>query len=434
MPEFIKSNWIFFLVITFLSILYLSGYQSVPFHPDESTHIYMSSDFNFLISDPLSMSYTPMNKDSNRTFLRSLGAPLTKYLLGLTLAASGLEAPNKDWDWSQSWTENIRAGALPESKVINMSRLTTTIMTLAAHLFLYYCVKNVWGKPTALLSVLLMGLNPLILLHGRRAMNEASALLGVSAFIWLLTLDNITPLLTGLVSASSFNAKQILLLLFPVGIIAVYCSKNGENKPMTRIHKIISYAGVFFIVTWLFNPYYWTHPIDSFQHSLKTIQELQSSQLNDFYRAKNKNILQTTPYRVLAITGNLYFSPLGYSDVGNYDQNIAGQIQRYEDFSLNTLGRNQVIASLLITISSGGFIYGFFQLSRKKNRVKKKIFTLLLTSILLFLGVLFLQPVPWQRYVITLIPLTTIWTAVGLQPFIQNMNICEVIQSSRQEL
>ena len=36
------------LLITFIliaSLIYLAGVNSVPFHPDESTYIYMSSDF-----------------------------------------------------------------------------------------------------------------------------------------------------------------------------------------------------------------------------------------------------------------------------------------------------------------------------------------------------------------------------------------------------
>jgi 4-amino-4-deoxy-L-arabinose transferase-like glycosyltransferase len=400
-----------------LSALYFSSYQSVPFHPDETTHIFMSGDFQLLLRDPLSMSWSPGNKDSNQVFLRSLGAPLTKYILGITLTASGLDAPDEDWDWSLSWNENVRAGAFPESKVLNVSRLTTTIMTLLALIFLYYCVKNIWDKPTAVTSILLMGLNPLTLLHGRRAMNEAAAILGISFFLWLLTQRWNTPLFTGISSAISFNAKQILLLLLPVGIIAVSWTKQAKNKPVIMVRKAITLLGVFLIITFFLNPYFWSRPFESTQHSLTTIKNLQTNQLDDFYQGRNQETLQNLPYRVIALTGNLYFSPLSFSDVGNYDLMITDQVQRYNQITYHTLLRNQILSSILITISLAGFVLSIIQLPARKISAKKSSILLILTSILLFSGVLILQPVPWQRYVVTLVPITSIWAAVGLQPF-----------------
>ena len=80
MPAKIKENWIFILLLIALTVFYYYGIFLVPFHPDESTHIYMSQDLEILLSQPLSLAWEPDLPFSNEIMLRSLGAPLSKYL------------------------------------------------------------------------------------------------------------------------------------------------------------------------------------------------------------------------------------------------------------------------------------------------------------------------------------------------------------------
>ena len=49
--------------------LAFSGLGSIPFHPDESTQLYMSADFDLLLSDPQAMAWQANQEgsDSNET-------------------------------------------------------------------------------------------------------------------------------------------------------------------------------------------------------------------------------------------------------------------------------------------------------------------------------------------------------------------------------
>jgi len=127
MQKFIKENWFFILLIIALTTFYYFGLSLVPFHPDESTHIFMSQDTELLFTQPLSLSWEQDQPYSNEIMLRSLGAPLTKYLIGLSRLITNVPQLAADWNWSLSWDDNIAAGAFPSHRLLLTSRATTTI-------------------------------------------------------------------------------------------------------------------------------------------------------------------------------------------------------------------------------------------------------------------------------------------------------------------
>jgi hypothetical protein len=50
------------------------------------------------------------------------------------------------------------------------------------------------------------------------------------------------------------------------------------------------------------------------------------------------------------------------------------------------------------------------------------IFIFLLATTLQFFFILFLLPLPWQRYVVPLLPFVSIWAAIGLSPLAYAFN------------
>ena len=57
MSNSLRNHGGFIALLGLLTIYYFGGLAQVPFHPDESTQIYMSSDFDQLLSDPLSLTW-----------------------------------------------------------------------------------------------------------------------------------------------------------------------------------------------------------------------------------------------------------------------------------------------------------------------------------------------------------------------------------------
>ncbi len=269
MPTKIKENWIFILLLIALTVFYYYGIFLVPFHPDESTHIYMSQDLEILLSQPLSLAWEPDLPFSNEIMLRSLGAPLSKYLFGLVRLFTDTPGLISDWNWSLTWSENVSAGAYPPNRLFLTSRSITTTLLLVALVFLYETIKKHYTKMTALLAVIFLGFNPLFLLHGRRAMNEAAVLMGICFLLWALSQETIRPWLVGLALAVAFNAKQSAIALLPIGIIAVCRPFKTRPKANIIAKRLAVFSFFFLMLTYLLNPFFWKHPIQATLYSIE---------------------------------------------------------------------------------------------------------------------------------------------------------------------
>jgi len=422
MQKVIKENWFFILLISALIGFYYFGLALVPFHPDESTHIFMSQDTELLFTQPLSLSWEQGLPFSNEIMLRSLGAPLTKYLIGLARLITNVPQLAADWNWSLSWDENVAAGAFPSLRLLLTSRAMTTILLPFALVFLYAAIKRVYSKTTAILTVIFLGFNPLLLLHGRRAMNESAALLGICIFIWAIAQDKIRPWLLGLVLAIAFAAKQSLIALLPIGIIAVCMPFKIPLDPNSIAKRLAVLCLFFVVITYSMNPFLWKNPIQSALYSHKITTELQANQLADYYPLADDIKKQTLPYRTIALFTNLYLNQPSTADVGNYLDEIKSQDKAYFDFPLHDIGRRIIPAIAFLVLSLTGFTLGVIKSFSPSETSKPATIYFLLATTLQFLFILFFLPLPWQRYIIPLLPFSCIWASFGLTPLISNLN------------
>jgi len=188
---FDRPGWIWLGFTIIVTVFAFLGVAKVPFHPDESTYLFMSQDFNEIFSDPSSLAWSPYQTVDLRTHYRLIDPPLTRYLLGFSRYLVGLKAIKVDWDWAATWEENESAGALPDPMLLNVSRIMMTMLLPFNMLLLYLIGKRIQSPLTGLLAAILFGLNPLALLHGRRAMAEGLMIFGVLLSVWsFLKLNN----------------------------------------------------------------------------------------------------------------------------------------------------------------------------------------------------------------------------------------------------
>ena len=111
------SALVLYLVFFFSTILL------VPFHPDESTQIYMSRDVDVLFTAPGSLSYHAETTLSPEQRYRLIDAPLPRTIIGISRGIIHLTPLKSDWNWSLSWEENKINGALPTNYLLLISRL-----------------------------------------------------------------------------------------------------------------------------------------------------------------------------------------------------------------------------------------------------------------------------------------------------------------------
>ena len=413
-------SWLLLPIILLITIFYFWGISIIPFHPDESTQIYMSKDFSRLVTNPSSMIYIPGDPLSTEGRYRAIDAPLPRYIIGFGRSLFNEPDLLSDWDWEKDWSDNQHAGSLPTKNQLLISRVAVTIfIPLSLGLF-FLSIRKVLSTPLAFLSVCYLGLHPLILLHNRRAMAESLLVFGVTLFLWAITREKIHPWLVGLVMALAVCAKQSAVALIPVGIIAV-CLVADEDRHLRKVlTRLIVCLGVFSIIWYLLNPFFWRYPLAALQTSFDIRQSLLVQQIDTHLVGKGTNLLE----RLYFVVFNDFILPPSPYEVTSYLHETKAGILKYNSYLPHTWGRGIVPGSILFALSFGGFFMAIKSLSSfaKHKRISTILLALTFLSIILF--DLFAIPIPWQRYTISLIPFFVLWTGFGMAPFFDLLSKC----------
>jgi 4-amino-4-deoxy-L-arabinose transferase-like glycosyltransferase len=419
MIDQIKKEWIIHLLCLIFTFFYLWGMDLVPFHPDESTQIFMSQDVFDFIKDPLSLAYSPGVELTNRMTYRSIDGPLTRYIIGFARYITRSPGLLSDWDWSHTWEQNLEAGAYPSSALLTTARLIPTLLVPISIYLFYFSIRKTLPKTPAHIASIYLGLNSLILLHGRRAMAEPALLFGIMLFLWSITRDRIKPILVGFALAIAFNAKQTGAFIIPVGIIAVCTLPDEDQHLKNMLARSVALLAVFLIITLLLNPFYWKSPLAAIIVSYQTRSQLLNLQMADHLGGARPSVFAL----FFSLISNLFISPPAVYEISKYLEPLSRQIQIYQGILPHNWGRGLIAGSLQLTISLSGFYVMCKRYSSQSKPIQKSLILWLLTTIFLTLGISIALPIPWQRYIVPLLPLVAFWVGYGFLP------ISEALQS-----
>ena len=412
--EYIKPNLFLVVILIILCMVYFSGIASVPFHPDESTQLTMSADFEALIRNPSSLGWDPEHGRNSPQTYRLLDAPITRYLLGIGRYLAGLPAPSSYWDWSLNWQANLQQGAMPELRTLLTGRLTISLLFPFSLVFLYISTRAIGGKVGGYTAIILLGMNALVLLHTRRAMAEGPLLFGITAVMasWLVAPRQ--PWLAGLAMAIAFNSKQSSLALLPVGLLAVSWLPDGsQRRPGSFAWNIIQYLLTFAALTWLLNPIAWQHPLTAAKAAVYNRADLLSQQIADTHRLAPSQVLDQPVERVVILLGHLYLTQPIFAEAENYHVQTADAESIYLESTFNNLGRNLIGAGFLLVFTLLGLFAAVRQVLNEASPERRFTLLTLMGTLCMAGGLLLAVPLPWQRYVLPLVPFVCLWSGVG---------------------
>lgn len=399
------------LTIITLSILYTSGIDSVPFHPDESTAIFMSEDVKIFFRDPASLFWQMDKENDLRQKYRQLDAPLSRILIGIGRILAGAPALSADWDWSKTWQGNQMAGALPSSYLLTASRFSVALLYPFSLLLIYWLGKKLSSETGGWLAMFILAGHSIILLHTRRAMSESALV-----FTLLLSLASMIVIkkrlwLAALPIALAFNAKQTLIGLFLIGIIVQlgYFYQNHNIKALLK--NFFLYSALFLIVFAALNPLFWSRPFEAAKAAIQARLDLTYRQTNDFQTNNPQGSLNTPLQKVLSLIAQSYLTPPAFKEVGNYAQQTLATETSYLKNPLHSLTANFVFSGLLFLFSTAGFFVGLSQFIKTKDPV---VGLLLISSLILVISLLLMVPNSFQRYYISLIPLIALWSSYAI--------------------
>jgi len=418
----------FWLLLILFSGLSFSGLSAIPFHPDESTQLYMSSDFELLFQDPMAMTWQPGQEGDWRQRYRELDAPLTKYILGLGRTVAGIATLPVDWDWSASWKENQQNGGFPSPDLLLAARTAITLLLPLSLVLIFLIGKEMSGPAGGLAAMFILGTNALVLLHGRRTMAEGPLLFGVCLAVWGFLQGHRLPWLAGLGMALAFNAKQSTLALLPIGLLAVFWLTEPVSSNLKRIFTNLLFFGISFaVITLLLNPLLWRYPQQAMQASWAARTDLLSRQVGDARSLVPEQVMPGIGQRSAVLIANLFIQPVSFYEVGNYRMQTAPAERAYLANPFTRLFRGITWGSVFLALTFLGVTLGGMALVKPRkpgnhsgktmineDQTRRAITIVLLAGVFQLSGLLAAVPLPFQRYVMPLVPFVCLWSGYGL--------------------
>jgi hypothetical protein len=424
MNKSFKTHLPFLMFLGIYLVFFLLGINGVPFHPDEATQIHNSRELITYLTDPRLLAWDGELPVTENLRFRMIDAPLPRYTIGFIRLITDHAPPSAHWDWGKTFQENTAAGALPSDKMLHGSRIMIAASIPLAMGFLYLTGLNLFerdlsglnisGRLTGWLAAALLGLNPLVLLHGRRAMAEGLLILMVSVFLWVSTRQSINPWLLGAAAALAFNAKQTALVLVPLGIVGLSWNPVRHGSWKKLFGRLMIFLIVILALTWMLNPVFWEDPWRTLLVSWDLRSSLAAQQSTDYYRGPSPNPLQ----RCLILIMNLYITPPRIADVGNYLEVTREASRAYFANPLHNLFRGLVPGSLMLSFTALG-VYQVSKALLKDRFAQPGPSVLLLGLIAQAAGLVIFIPLPWQRYAAPLLPYAVLLIAAGLEPFLK---------------
>ncbi len=330
MIKFLKSDLAAAAAILIISLFYWAGVSGAPFHPDESTQIYMAADFKTALTRLEDLFWSPAESSDPRMIYRQIDPPLTRYLIGAGLAISGESPLSRDWDWAEGMEENQAAGSYPSKKQLLAARLAVASLFPLSLFFAYSIGKKLRSRSLGWLNLILLAVNALALLHTRRAMAESALLAGALFTLWGVVSWERRRFWLALPAALAFNAKYSALPLALIGLIAILWDSPSRRIPVhTKLLHCVAYVAIFLATTALLNPFFWRAPIPALQDAFAKREALIQAQSEEFSKTGERFILDSPGEKGVTLLAQLFFAPPAIQDVENYVEDLAPATEKY---------------------------------------------------------------------------------------------------------
>lgn len=412
----IKKNAMLAAIIFVVSILYWAGLEKTPFHPDESTQIFMSSDFETFLKNPKELFWSDEKSSDLRQHYRELDAPITRTWIGLARWLAHQPELPQDWQWSKTWEENINNQAMPSQNLLFTARFSIAALFPVMLWLMASSGQKLLGRTGGWVVLILTASSALILLHTRRAMAEGWLVFTISLFIWSMVHRSNSPIWLGISSALAFCSKQSAAPLLLISVAALLVDRVlHKAKPseyvQTGVRFLVSTAGVIFLL----NPFLWAQPIKAMGSAINGRQDLLNRQTAMFRELNPDSVMDAPLERAAGLLANLFFTPPAIEEAANYIADLEPDRSEYLAKPMNNLFRGFQGGTLFFTL----FTFGVALVTRRMqksihNPASMTWLWLIATFVLLSAGILWTAPLPFQRYVMPLVPFTLLFASTTL--------------------
>ena len=348
---------------------------------------------------------------------RLIDAPLTRYMLGLARALSGQNGIRSDWNWTLTWQENQAAGALPDDRLLHFGRFLLALLFPLDLILINSIGKRLHSQAAGILAMVFFGLNALVLLHTRRAMTEAILTFGVLAATWSFLEAGRRPWLAGLALGFAVCAKHTAIALLPVGLFAAALpaalSDSTQEKltPPQAFGNWAQMIAVFTLVVLSLNPVFWREPIRSAHAAWEERLDLLDRMKADHQVDAGESFGEDYSRRLAGTIAHLFMTPPSFAETDNYSDQIMPLELAYLNVPGHQLVRGLAMGGMMFATALAGMTLAVMEIRKVETNQRRAILILLAVTFALGAGVIILAQLPWQRYVVPLVPLVCLWQA-----------------------
>jgi 4-amino-4-deoxy-L-arabinose transferase-like glycosyltransferase len=431
MRAWLPRGALVWVVVIACYVLYSVTLDSVPFHPDESSWIYMSRDFDALLRRDVGrlVWWSGQAPDGDVGF-RLLDAPLAKYQIGLARWVSGYRRELiGNWDWRRSWVQNQSIGAMPSPGLLHAARISAVVTTVLSFALFFWISAAIIGTLPAAAATLLLAIHPIELLHARRAMAESASQLFLMLAMLAIMRLSVSPgaerarsaVLSagvGLTLGLAVSAKQNASAIVPLGVLAAAAVSVASLGPVERrlTGAIVNAAAV--IVTsllafFVMNPVMYSQPIHAARDMVTMRRSLVQQQLPSGADTGSQTSIPTRLSRLKAAYNELFWRPPDLGESMTYPE-IVPSAREYEQQFLVKVWDATSLRLLFVLFSGLGLGVAVQQIVSRRFTVVT--WPLQIAVLWLFAEVAFVMlfiPLDWQRYFLPLLPPVCIFAALG---------------------
>ena len=408
----------------------LAGVPLTPFHGDEGMQVRVTEDFitAFVERNPADLVTNPPYTIDSRPYLRLINGSVQRYAAGFVLYAAGYNRGDlpiePGWNWGLSYDNNVAGGWLPKDSVLHQARYVSAGFFAASIVVVFALASLLGGRWAAYPAAVLYGLNPVLLLNGRRAMMEGSFLffgllvLLLAAFAVRRLSNNRYPgplayiglALAGGVALASKHTGAVFLVsawTWLAWAVLWHTLRGSQRWGQFVLHGIaLTLAGAAAIVSFAaLSPALWSDPIARMGDLMR-----ERANLLDIQVAIDAAAPTSLQSRFISLMMEPYSAPVTYYEMSSWNRadDIHHQIARYVRSGLAGLPAHPLLGVPLTVLAAFG--WGTLMWQRERR--------LLAAGILNWLGWtalgLLLNPLPWQRYYLPLIPIATLMSGAGI--------------------
>jgi 4-amino-4-deoxy-L-arabinose transferase-like glycosyltransferase len=394
-----------------------------------------------------------------------------RYSVGLAWQLAGLNEsdlpPHPGWDWGLYYDQNVATGHRPSPALLDAARTVSSLYLVGSIVVLFSIGWLIAGRPLAYLVSLLYTLNPIILLNGRRALVESAMLCFGLAVIWValsiakrrnphpLVPPNENPhpptpsplhregeqenrvglgwwVALAVTSALALASKYTGTIfvggafggLFVVELLAPSPHvRLGAHSPLPRrgeglqrraqqiVEGVLRLAATGVVALALLvalSPALWSDPVAR----AKDLAAMLTDQVNivvsilpDAPQPVSRRISDTITESFMQPAQQ--FEQASWADAAP----ITAEIGRYMASPLSGLQFGPLLGGLLTLLAGFGLIALFWP--RLRPSVSWEVSIVLGVWLLVMVANLLINPIPWQRYYLPLIPITTLLAGIG---------------------